>query len=131
MKVDGQSGDETESEDVFGHRVVRRLRRPWISHQVSSLVAAVDSYGMEAKDQVGMRKQGNVGLTRHTAAINDDDRPYMVNLPINFYDAEWFRRLDEYEKAELNVQPAMNIPIIVSHSLSKHFKLAHHILATL
>lgn len=116
LKVEGQSGDETEHEDVFGHRVVRRLRRPWICQEISSLVAAIDSYSMEEKDQVGMRKQGNVGLTRHTTAVTDDDRPYMINLPLNFYDADWFRRLDEYEKAELNVQPALNIPVLVSYN---------------
>lgn len=117
MTADGQSGDETESEDVFGHRVVRRLFQPWVNRSISTLLAAVDSYTMEEKDLVGVRKQGNVGLTRHTAAINDDIRPYMVNLPVNFYDGEWFRRLDEYEKAELNAKPAMEIPVIVSQWL--------------
>ncbi len=114
MKVEGASGDETESEDLFGRRVVRRLRRPWLSHQISALMVAIDSYSMEEKDQAGMRKQGNVGSIRHTMAINDDDRPYMINLPVNFYDSEWFRRLDEYDKVGLNVQPAMEIPNIVS-----------------
>ncbi len=114
LKVEGASGDETESEDVFGHKVVRRLRRPWLSRQVSSLMVAIDSYSMEEKDLVGLRRQGNVGVRRHTDAINDDHRPYMINLPVNFYDSDWFRRLDEYDKADLNVQPAMNIPDIVS-----------------
>lgn len=114
LTVEGHSGDETESEDVFGHRVVRRLRRPWLNQEISSLMCAIDTYFMEPKDQAGVRKRGNLGLTRHTTAKNDDDRPYMVGLPANFYDSEWLKRLDEYEKAELNVRPPMNIPTIVS-----------------
>ncbi len=113
LQADGQSDDQTETEDVYGHRVVRCVRRPWLNSEICSLVAAVDSYSMELKDMLGVRKQGNVGLTRIATAKKDDDRPYMVNLPINFYDTDWYRRLDEYEKADLNPRPEMDIPMIV------------------
>ena len=114
MTAEGQSGDETEAEDMFGHRVVRRLHRPWLNSEVSSLMVAIDSYFMEPRDQAGVRKRGNPGLTRHTIPKSNDNRPCMVGLPANFYDSDWFKRLDEYEKSELNVQPHTGIPTIVS-----------------
>ncbi len=100
---------------MFGHRVVRRLRRPWLNEQVSALLVAVDTYSMESKDQAGVRKRGNLGLTRHTPTKADDNRPYMVGLPSNFYDGDWFRSLDKYDKAELKIRPSMTVPSIVSH----------------
>ncbi len=104
----------------MGTELFGRLRRPWLNNKIASLLAVVDSYSMELNDLLSKRKQGNVGLTRNVAAINDDDRPHMINLPINFYDADWYRKLDEYEKAELNPRPEMAIPIIVGYFINKH-----------
>lgn len=131
LKVDGVSGDETESEDSFGRKIRRRLRRPWLSNQISSLMEVIDSYSMEARDLVGMRKKGNVGSIRLTAATNNDERTYLVNLPVNFYDVDWFRSLDEYEKAELNAQPAKHIPTIVCHVLTFSCCLIHRSIGSL
>lgn len=96
--ADGMSEDESEIDEETGQKVVRILRRPWLNNAIPTLMHAVDSYNGCLLDELACLHQGNTSFKREELGTHNDRRPYMVGLPRNFYDNDWYKNLDDIEK---------------------------------
>jgi hypothetical protein len=85
--MDDMSSDETETEGTnMSRKVVRRIRKAWISPEVSQTWHAVDrAYKTRRPD--GLLKRGNRPLERalESTTSNSHAQP-KPHLPVNFYE---------------------------------------------
>lgn len=119
LTADGMSDDGSEVDEPTGQKFVRVLRRPWINKAIPELMHAVDTYEQAFLDELGYEHQGNTSFKRREPSNSDDKRPYMVGLPRNFYDGDWYRNLDEIDKAIIDASDTVvAIPTLVRRSIA-------------
>lgn len=125
--ADGISEDESETDEHSRPKLVRIRARPWINKAIPELMHTVDTYGQSKLDELGHQHQGNSSLPRVYVAKKDDIRPYMVGLPRNFYDDDWYKTLDEVEKSIVDAnEEVVDIPFLVwSFFSTSDAQLAH------
>ena len=116
----GMSEDETDPEQDIIPKIVRRAKHEWLSDEVSMLMHSVETYGTFAQASRLYDSRGNKPLKRllHNSPLKKG-KP-ITGLPMNWYDASFYRRLMDYEKRKLGAAPFKAIPVLVSScSLSR------------
>lgn len=124
LGVDGISSDESENEGSM--KKTRRVRKGWISPEVSNVWQEVESYHQKTKPR---NQRGNMGLERHFAHHRTNIHRVVAGLPKNYYDNLWWQSLTASEQANLDPQPAQPLPdctvyVIIQFTLS--FFLTSH-----
>lgn len=117
--ADGMSEDESEVDEESGRKYVRILRRPWLNRAIPKLMHAVDTYDECLLDELAHQHQGNTSFKRVEPSVHDDKRPFMVGLPRNFYDKDWYKNLDDIDKEIVGAnEKTVAIPVLVSSCCS-------------
>jgi len=102
---DGMSSDESESEGTV--KKTRRVRKGWISPEVSQVWQMVERYHNRIKPK---NKRGNMGLERDFAHHHTSIHRIVAGLPKNYYDNLWWQSLSASEQANLDPQPPKALP---------------------
>ena len=104
------SGDET---DTPGDRyVITNL--PWRASEARPWMQVFDDLHITARFRPGRCR--TVGHLPHTRVLQSSDQREergfsapIKGLPKNFYDPDWLENLDEHQKHNLNMQPAVDL----------------------
>ena len=129
LSVDGMSSDESDVEPsssrlldqrrVHNIKVVRRVRLPWLNHEISELFDAVETYDALRPPGAVPNKRGKMPYPRLFGAIRDSgDRAAKPRLPRNWYNDEWFKKSSRMTKIHLAPTEDVPIPALVCIFLS-------------
>jgi hypothetical protein len=104
---DGQSSDESEDGDSRS-RIVHC--QEWRSAAVTKLLELIDTHRAKLNAN-GHRRAGNVpGLRLRSSDAPVSARDPPCGLPIDCYDEDWYKSLNEWQKKLLDAQPPHEIP---------------------
>ena len=112
----GMSGDETDSQsNNLSTKKLVKLSLPWINPDISRLMAAADTYRDAVHDEcMVITKRGNPGLPRTLQTSRNLSAATAIRaLPRNWYGNTWYWRLTRAEKARLNAQDDVDVPVLV------------------
>lgn len=99
------SSDESENEGVV--KKTRRVRKGWVSPEVSRVWQEVERYHQSIKPE---NKRGNMGLERAFAHHRTNVHRIVAGLPKNYYDNLWWQSLTASEQDNLDPQPPKPLP---------------------
>jgi hypothetical protein len=110
LGVDGMSSDESEV-DENRQRVFRVKRRPWRSKALDKFLRRIDD-DHNTTNAYGNNRAGCQPRIRKRPAYNESTGKAIRNLPVNFYDANWYRKLSDMDKRQLDAQKDVEVPEI-------------------
>jgi hypothetical protein len=111
LGCDGMSSDETDQESSVGViKTVRRVRKAWLSEEISEVWRVADTYH-RARTQ-GQSKRGNKSYKRNPVPAEGHTSYNRVvpGLPQNYYDVIWFQSLIESDKLLLRPLAPQSLP---------------------
>jgi hypothetical protein len=119
LDIDGMSSDESEDEKPMPRwsdrdlKKVRRVAIEWLNPKISALWASVETYENVPFDAI-LQRRGNASLSRkHIARSVNKARLPIIGLPRNWYNDNWYRSLESFQKRKLESRTDEPIPDLV------------------
>jgi hypothetical protein len=106
LGTDGVSSDETD-EDI-GVKSVRRIRKGWLSQDISNVWRVVEAYHQERTK--GENRRGNKPLLRDPVSLHNSFHLPVKGLPRNYYDDIWYQSLTPSELRALHARASDVLP---------------------
>lgn len=115
--ADGMSGEETDEPQPRIAKSLSRVPAAWISSELPSLFAVVDTYREAFRDELFVNDtRGNKPLPRSGRSKEPTNKiPFVKGLPRNYYDNRWFQAKGEGGQEHVTQnKKKRDLPILVS-----------------
>lgn len=112
LGAQGMSSDETVQEARgMNPKVVRRIPKPWLHTDVSSLLAAIDEQGSVVTPSRGGKTVLRLRApdSRAGVTMRSESAP-VCKLPANYYDEMWWRSLSNGQQLSIQRRPGQPLP---------------------
>lgn len=103
---DGVSSDETDN--GIGMKTTKRVRKAWLSQDISDIWRVVEAYHQERTE--GENRRGNKQLSRNPVSSRQSFHMLVKGLPRNYYDDIWYQSRTPAEMKALRAQPPEALP---------------------
>jgi hypothetical protein len=107
LGIEGTSSDESEV-DENNKKCFRIKRHPWRSKLLDKFLRRVDR-DRNTTSAYG-NALGNRPRTRKRPAYSDSIGDAVPGLPMNFYDPNWYRKLSDWDKEDLDAGEDVEMP---------------------